>query len=548
MRQALRQNRARSQVAIARPIPAPVGGWDTESSLAGMARTNAVILDNWIPRGDCIEVRRGQIEQCTGTASPVETLIAWRGAAAGDKLFAAAGANLYDVTTAGALPAASYISALSARWNYTNFANDAGRFAILANGAQAPIKYDGSTFSANAITGVSGAITLVPADLKFVMAHKARLHFAEKARLRVWFLDVNAIAGAAGLLDLGPIFTKGGVFKGLGRLTLDGGTGPDDYACYLTSEGQVAIFQGLDPSDANNWALVGVYNLAAPVGDRCLIEYGADLLVVTAAGVFAMSTILRTAVEEQGAKALSKRIGPTVATSAANYGDYFGWQPILYSGRGGLLLLNVPTAELSTSVQYVRANQGGGWCRFTGLNAFCWETANGEIYFGSTLGVYRWDVGASDNGEPIVPDVLPAFQDFGNRTAIKDFTMVRALLRAPAIVRPAMQVVTNYDKSTIPTAIQTVVTPGDISPDDSDLIRQDWTGAAGQGYVGAPRMRFALTGADDTDRVAVTSDLATLLLVGPAGSDHILTRPNLPLDVTIQCVGFDLMFLPGGQL
>jgi hypothetical protein len=68
----------------------------------------------------------------------VETLIAYRGDPAGDKLFAAAGASIFDVTTAGSLPSATYASAASARWNYTNFANDAGRFAILVNGAQDP--------------------------------------------------------------------------------------------------------------------------------------------------------------------------------------------------------------------------------------------------------------------------------------------------------------------------------------------------------------------------------------------------------------------------
>jgi hypothetical protein len=67
-------------------------------------------------------------------------------------------------------------------------------------------------------------------------------------------------------------------------------------------------------------------------------------------------------------------------------------------------------------------------------------------------------------------------------------------------------VVTDYDQATIPTAVQTVVTPGDISPDDATLIRNDWTGAAGIGYTGSPRMRLSLTGSDDVDRVAVTSD------------------------------------------
>lgn len=548
MRQALQQTR-RGQTAVARSLPAPVGGWDTESAIAAMPKQNAVILDNWIPRGSAIEVRRGYIEQCTGTTAPVETLIAYRGSSTmSDTLFAAAGANIIDVTSAGALPAAAYLSAVSARWNYTNFANDAGRFAILANGAQAPIKYDGSVFSANTITGTAGSITLAPADLKFVMAHKGRLHLGEKGRLRVWFLAISAIAGAAGLLDLGPVFTSGGILAGLGRLTLDGGDGPDDYAVYLTSEGQLALYQGLDPSDSDNWALVGVYNIAKPIGDRALIPYGSDLVVLTEAGLFSLTSILRLPAEEQGTNALSKRIGPTFAASSMSYGANFGWQPLLYSGRGGLIIVNVPTGELATSVQYVRANQGGGWCRFTGLNAFCWATANGMIYFGSTLGVYRWDVGASDNGEFIVPDVLPAFQDFGNRTITKVFTMVRASLFCPAIIAPSLQVLTDYDMSTIPTATQTVVAPGDISPDDSTVVRQDWTGAAGDGYTGSPRMRFEVKSTDDEDRVAVTSDHATLLLVGPGGSDHILTRPNLPLDVTIQCVGFDVMFKPGGQL
>lgn len=547
MRQAL-QARARRQIAVARSIPAPVGGWDTQSNLAAMPKANAVILDNWIPRGNCIEVRRGFIEQCTGTAAAVETLIAYRGAAAGDKLFAATGVDIFDVTTAGALPSASYVSAASARWNYTNFANDAGRFAILANGAQAPIKYDGSTFSANAITGTSGAITLAPADLKYVMGHKFRLHFAEKARLRVWFLAIDAIAGTAGLLDLGPVFSAGGVFAGMGRMTLDGGQGPDDYAAYLTTEGQVAIFQGNDPSDAANWSLVGVWQVPKPVGERALVQYGADLLILTEAGVFSLSSILRVPPEEQGAKAMSFLIGPSFASSSASYGANFGWQPILYSGRGGLTIVNIPTAELSSSVQYVRSNQGGGWCRFTGIDAFCWATANGKVYFGAAAGVYQWDIGASDNGEFIVPDVLPAFQDFGNRTITKVFTMVRSLLRCPAIIKPALQVLTDYDTSTLPTNVQTVVTPGDISPDDSSLIRDDWTGAAGDGYVGSPRLRFAVQSSDDEDRVAVTSDHTSLALIGPGGSDHILTRPDLPLDVTIQCVGFDVMFQTGGQL
>lgn len=549
MRQALRQNRSRAQVARAASIPAPYLGWNTEDSLLAMKPGYAVVLDNMIPRGGRCELRRGFIEQCTGTSDPVETLIVYGSGANGEVMFAAAGDSLFDVTTAGALPSAAYASAASARWNYTNFANDAGRFAILVNGEQNPLKYDGSTFSTNAITGASGSITLDDADLKWVFQHQRRLHFLEKETLRVWYLATNAIAGAAdGLLDLGPIFRKGGYLVGGATLTLDGGNGPDDFACYLTNMGQVAIYQGTDPSDTNAWSLVGVFDLPKPIGDRSLIRYGADLAVLTEGGLLPLTPILRAPREEQGKLALSRKINPTIAAAANDSGSLFGWQPVLYPGRGGLIIVNVPTAELSTSAQYVRSTESGGWCRFTGIDAFCWANANGMIYFGSTEGVYRWDVGASDNSDPIVPDVLPAFSDFGNRTITKNFTMVRALMRAPSIFTPALQVVTDYDVNTIPTAVQTVVMPGDLSPDDATLIRNAWTGASGVGYVGSPRWGASLTGSDDVDRVGVTSGATELLLVGPGGSDHVLTRPNLPLDVPVELVGFDIMFVPGGQL
>ena len=61
-------------------------------------------------------------------------------------------------------------------------------------------------------------------------------------------------------------------------------------------------------------------------------------------------------------------------------------------------------------------------------------------------------------------------------------------------------------------------------------------------------MRFALTGDSTTDKVAVTEDLTSLLLEGPGGTNNILTRPNLPLDVQVEVAGFDLIFDVGGQL
>lgn len=546
MRQAVRSNPSRRQVATPRAVPAPVGGWDTESPLALMPAKNAVLLDNWIPRAGYIEMRRGYVEQVTGFAAPVESLIAWRGDAVGDQLFAASGADIYDVTAAGTLGSAVYSasgSTTSARWKHTNFANAAGAFALAANGVNTPIYYDGSAFSTLTITG-SG---LTATKLSDVMVHKRRLFWLQGDSLTVWFLDVNAIQGAAGKLPLGGYFSKGGHLVAQATWSLDGGQGIDDLAVFVTSEGQVAVFQGLDPSDPDNWALVGIYDLARPLGDRPMIKWGSDLVVLTEDGVVPLSQALNKDRTEDDQVALTMKVATAFSKAARSYGANYGWSGTLYAGRGSLAIFNVPTSELTASQQYVQSIQTGAWCRFTGINAFCWELANDGIYFGSTEGVYRWDAGSTDNGETIVADVTPAFSDFGNRLVQKQFTMVKALLKAPAIVKPALEVLTDYQER-VPTAVPTVVDPGDIDPNDADAIRDDWTGATGLGAVAAPRMRVSLLGNQDTDIIAVNAAMTDILEIADSTGDHLLTRPNLPLDVEIQCVGFGVVFQAGGIL
>lgn len=545
MRKPLSRNPFGRQIAIPRAIPAPVGGWNTEAALGAMKPQDAVLLDNFIPRSAKCEMRRGFDQQATGTADPVEALVVWRGAASGDKLFACTGAYIYDVTTAGALPGASWSSSTSARWEHTNFANDAGRFAILANGADTPLKYDGSAFAELTITGTAGVITLDPVDLRCPMVHKARLWFIEKETLRSWYLETNAIQGAATLLDLGPRFYKGGYLVAQGTWSLDSGAGMDDVAVFVTNEGQVAVFQGLDPTDPDNWSLVGVFDVARPIGNQPLVKWGADLAIITEDGLLPLSQALAKDRDEAKKIALTSKIATAFADASASYGSLYGWSAITYSGRGSLAIINVPTTELSAAQQFVQSIESGGWCRFTGLNAICWAQANGSVYFGGAVGVYEWDVGASDDGEVITADMTPAFSAFGNGNVLKKFTMVRSKLRAPSIVKPALEILTDYEERE-PTAVQNVVAPGDVLATDANYTRQDWTSAEGLGYVGAPRLQITIVGSGDSDRLAI--DGTDVLEISSGGGEHLITRADLPLDVPVEVIGFDVMFLAGANL
>lgn len=487
------------RVSIGKAIPAPVGGWDAQSPLANMPPENAVILDNFIPRAGYVELRRGFVPWQEGLPLPTETLMVWRGGSASvaDDIFAACGGSIYDVSNQNDSPVEVYTGSGNARWQWINFANDAGTFLIAANGAIAPVYYNGSAWVDTVITGTAGVITLDPRTLVDVMDHKGRLFFVQQNSLRVWFLEPFAIQGEANLLDLGPIFDKGGSILCQATWTLDGGSGADDLAVFVTTQGQVAVYQGLDPSDANNWALVGVYDLGLPLSRRSLIKYGSDLVLLTTDGVVPLSQALTLDRAQENLVALTQKIQNAFQQATQRFRGNFGWEGVLYT-KGTLAIFNIPTASLSRSEQYVQNVQTGAWCRFTGIDAFCWAVANDQLYFGASDYVGLWDTGYADNTTGITGDIKTAFNYFGSRGDLKKFEMLQPILRIASNIAPAVEVITDF-KERVPTAVPTSITTTGGKWDTglwdvalwspSVQTRDSWTSVTGIGYCGAVRLR-----------------------------------------------------------
>lgn len=539
MKQPLRRS-TRRQVSVGRSIPAPVGGWDAQSPLALMPPENAVILDNWIPRAGYVELRRGFTQWQAGLPVIAETLMSYRSPTNGDdEIFAAAGTSIYDVTSDGGTPSSVYTATVNARWQWINFANDAGTFLIACNGEVAPVYYNGTSFSATAITGTAGVIVLDPTDLVDVMAHKGRLFWLQKDSLRVWFTAPFAIQGASQLLDLGPIFTAGGSILCMGTWTIDGGSGADDLAVFVTTKGQVAIYQGINPADADDWALVGVYDIGFPMSRRSLIKYGSDLVLVTSDGAVPLSQALQLDRAQENLVAITAKIQPEFQKSSQAYRNNFGWEATLYP-RGSLAIINIPVEELTTSLQYVQNIQTGAWCRFKNMNATSWVVANDRAYFAAGTGVFLWDEGYEDNGEDIVADLKTAFNYFSSRGSLKKFEMLQPILRIQSSLRPAIEVLTDFKEKT-PTAIPTVPVEGDGMEIET---RDTWTSATGIGYCGAVRMRVG-------DVPPTFGDLAVGdgSLVSSDGDDVILAEANR-LNSIVEVIAFNLKFQnqTGGQL
>jgi hypothetical protein len=537
MKQALRRNPTRRQTAVGASIPAPTGGWNAQAPIASMPAGDAVILDNWIPRAGYVELRRGSVLTSDNAPGPVESLFAWRGST--EELYGVSDGDVYEVGPGSAGFTASVYTVTSNRVQTTNFANDAGSFTICVNGEDVPFRYNGTDWDDLTITGSSGPITLTPSDLIDVMSHKERLFFIEKDTLRVWYLAINAIQGTAGLLDLGGVFNMGGKLICQGTWSHDGGLGPDDYAVFMTDQGELAVYQGTDPGDPLNWGLVGVFAIGNPLGRRSMFKFGSDLQVLTTQGVFSLAQALSLDRAQANKVAITAKIQNAFFTASESYGTNFGWQGLTYP-RGSLAIYNVPITELTESHQYVQNLQTGAWCRFKSLNAFCWATLDDDIYFGGVSAVYQWDVGVTDDGVDLLADLKTAFNYFGDRGSLKRFTMLRPTLNATADVRPAIEMLTDFQERA-PTAVPTTI----MDRNDILTIRDNWTSVTGLGYNGSVRMQVRI--ASDPTAASTLSDGDGNDIEDGLG-DLIAVDSGDPLTAQIQVLAFNVLYQRGGQL
>lgn len=402
-------------------IPAPVSGLNDRDSIADMPPTDAVILENFWPYPSYVGIRKGKTEHVTGFVNPVETLVEYLPVTGVSELFAASSGNIYDVTNAGALGAPVVTGNTNNRWQDTNITTPGGSFLYLVNGVDNPLLYDGATWTP--ITGVSTpAITgVTTADLVHVCVFKNRLFFTVSDSLELAYLPVLSIGGAVSFLDLGSVFRTGGYIMAAYPWTIDAGNGADDHLVVISSNGEVAVYRGTDPSSATDWSLIGVFVLGKPIGRRCAIKYGGDLAVNTTEGVYPLGKGLLSASVDRRV-ALTDKIQNGIGQDANSFFDNFGWQLCLYPDAN-MLIVNVPAQN--ASYQYAQNTITGAWAKFTGWDANVFLNAASGLYYADDETVYLAWTGNIDVTDPIQADCLPAFNYFGTKAFNKYFTMVR---------------------------------------------------------------------------------------------------------------------------
>lgn len=480
-------------------LPAPVAGWNARDPLAQMKPTDAVILDNMIPQATECVMRSGCVDHVTGITGTVETLAAYSKADGSSQLFACAGTQIYDVTAQGTAGAPVVTGLSNARWQHVNMATSGGKFLYMVNGLDKPRLYNGTAWTAidNASTPAITGVTTT--SLIHVNLYQRRLWFVENASMRVWYLPVDSVGGAAASIDLSALFPAGGYLMAMGTWTIDSGSGMDDHAVFVTSEGEVAVYRGTDPASAATWALVGVYTIGAPVNRKCFVKYGSDMLIICRDGVQPLSAALQSS-RVTTKVSITDRIQKAMSEATTLYGSRYGWQLQIFP-RDNLLILNVPA--IGGAQQFVMYTITGAWCRFTGWDASCFEMVSGigggdSLFFGTAGKVVKAMQGSSDYTGPINFDVLPSFQYHGGNTS-KRYTLARPVI---SVDNPSYGLLlglnVDYD-TTAPIGIPTYTTSTQALWDSSNWdqvvwaggqeIKKNWQTIGGIGYCAALHMK-----------------------------------------------------------
>lgn len=273
---------------------------------------------------------------------------------------------------------------------------------------------DGSTGSATAAgaNGVASSVTITniaTASLSQVWLFKERLFFVEKNTTSAWYLPVESIGGAASEIDLGSVFARGGSLLFGATWSLDSGSGLDDVCIFVSDQGEIAVYEGTDPSSVNTWGLIGVYDIAVPLNKHAFFKAGGDLAILTEDGIVPVSEALRKDRAALQAVAITYPIEDAWQDAIANRTTEYPISATLWQSQT-LLLVGTPAKVNNVNVSFLANARTGAWGRVTGWDVRCSAVSGDKLYFANSAGkVLAADSGGNDDGAAYTGVYVPKF-------------------------------------------------------------------------------------------------------------------------------------------
>jgi hypothetical protein len=473
---------------------APTRGLVVNGSLATTQVGTAALIENWWPTATGITMRRGCEKHNELAELPVKTIFSYI-SGSNRQMFASDDENIYDITVSST--STDVYECTSGNWIVAQYQSSSGDTYLRGvNGEDTPFIYDGTTFDTTpAITFPSGS-TVTANDLNYTWVYKNRFFFIQKNSLDVWYLDVGELGGEADIFSLGGIFKLGGSLIMGATWSRDTGSGMNAMCAFFSSEGEVAIYQGDNPSEAESWSLVGVFRIGRPKGPRSIMDAGGDLIVATDNGMIPLSTALEKDFSILSNEALSGDIVDLWNSEATSRVEQ-SWNVSFWSTRQ-MVVVALP-AEIDKPSIWLACNaRTRAWTKFTGWKATCVHVFRDRLFFGDEKGfIYESDVSGMDNGKPYTCSVVPNFDQMGVM-GVKAVHMLRPVFRGPNTVVYQINVLSDFylDMPTPPQAPSVIGASvwgeavwgvDEWSAGDTErVITQNWINSFGWGEVHSP--------------------------------------------------------------
>ena len=495
---------AAAQTAQMAVLPAPTGGLNFRDPIAAMTPQDALVMTNLIPRQQGCELRKGwQIyaEPATLTGDAVESVFSYKAPSNDDdKVFIAVDGNIYDVTDGGdPVLAVTATGSTDDSWWVTQFSTAADTFLLAVSPGAGYWTY--STTSG----WLQRTVTGLPTSVRTVTVWKRRVWFTCLEDSNVYYMaGVDAVTGTATSFPMGSILRNGGYVSALINWTMDAGLSIDDYLVAVGTEGDVAVWEGTDPTSAATFQIKGVWYVGpVPRHGVYFTPFGGDVMIVSELGLVPMSRLT------SGQYSQDQQIGPASKIQSVfaplvrklinnKYFDVF-----VVPGSE-VLVIKLP-ADGGTYRQFAMNVTTGAWCQFVGIPMRSAAVIGGQLYFGTVdgftcKGLYGDRDGADilgAGGNYVEGDMQTSFQNFGTPAQLKKFGMVRPVFIATAAPAVKLQINTQF-----------LLSPVGGSPffNDSDNgvwdlsawnsaswvgqnTYQSWYGTTGLGYYGSLRMK-----------------------------------------------------------
>lgn len=306
------------------PIKLPLRGVHSQAEDSEVSTSFAAEVKNWLSVGTHLEILPSAT-QISG-ASAVRQRFSYEVGLTSAIIEVTSSA----VTCAGHSIARSFTGVVSV-------AIISGQAILCGKGAD-PVSWNG-TVMANAGFVAPAGITMSQMD--GVLAHHDRVYFYSKDRdggLDFFYGDVGAVTGSLLRFPMSRLGNITGHIVTAKVMTINAGHGMNDVVCFFTSAGQIIIYEGLDPGDANDWRQIARVQTGSPIGSEAVFEVGGDLWMITSGGVLSVQDSISRGALAQGSN-ISAPIADLIKAEAENTAAT--WQAVLFADGSAVVINRV---------------------------------------------------------------------------------------------------------------------------------------------------------------------------------------------------------------